>query len=227
MNTVWVTRTGADARSHPVPADRTIYTHLLSVGLPEIAPNPPPQNAKLIFTSSNGVNAFCRLTDLRHWPVYTVGQATGAFAHEAGFKNVNAAGGNVAALVNLIVKTDHAFSAPLYFATAKHISGDLVARLSRHGFHIQKEVLYKTQPVSIVPDTVKRVLETECPLTVFLYSSRGAKAFASLGLPFSALSTVSLSPQIDAILAGTPLSQRLVAREATHAAMCETLGLHP
>ena len=73
--TIWITRTlpaahkSAQAFAHLGLA--AAIAPLLLVSPPEVMPAMPPQEALLIFTSANGLSAFCQLTDDRHWPVVT------------------------------------------------------------------------------------------------------------------------------------------------------------
>src|SRR5712692_1972529 len=56
----------------------------------------------ILCTSANGVRALARLTDERALPLFAVGEASAARAHDDGFARVESAGGSLADLVRLV-----------------------------------------------------------------------------------------------------------------------------
>lgn len=64
---------------------------------------PPEDFAALAFTSANGVRAFAALSAARDRPAFCVGDATAAAAKAVGYLDVRSAGGDVDALLALLL----------------------------------------------------------------------------------------------------------------------------
>jgi uroporphyrinogen-III synthase len=98
----------------------------------------------LAFTSRNGVRAFAALSPDRSLPAFTVGEATAGAARRAGFDRVESAGGDVAALAQLIAARRSAFEGEVLYAAPETPAGDLPAALAERGVGARAEVVYRT-----------------------------------------------------------------------------------
>ncbi|NNC36993.1 MAG: uroporphyrinogen-III synthase [Acidimicrobiales bacterium] len=223
MKTVWITRTNSHK---PVSVPTGWHAHsnpLLTVAPAKIEPEPPHPDDVIVFTSGNAVRQFCAFTDRRNWPVYTVGDVTAELARSKGFQSVTSAGKDVFALRDLIAADKVLKSKRLYYASGLDISADLVGELKNRDLYIVRHVLYETHPISVVPSIIKAAIDNNAPLTVFLYSSKGAQALKALNLDFKNIQVVSISAQVDAILASERVKSRKIAQKPTHEAMIKLL----
>jgi len=223
VKTVWITRTAAHK-----PGDVPAGWHVLNIPLLHVtpapkAPNPPQHDDVLLFTSSNAVKIFGSFTAQRHWPVYTVGDATAEYAREIGFRNVISAGKDVSALCELIVQNKSLKSERLYYASGKDIRGDLETDLRAEGFRIERSVVYATSANPQASVTLQSEIDKRASMSVLLYSPKGAQVFRSMKLDFTKLETVSISATIDRNLEGLGIKRRKVAEHPTHTALIKQL----
>lgn len=223
MKAVWITRTDTGKPTLLPAGWKALKIPLLDLAPASQSPTPPNVNDVLIFTSGNAVHWFCKNTDKRDWPVYTVGDATANIAIKAGFKDIRSAGKDVAALRDLIVNESALKSKRFYYASGEDVSGDLETDLSQAGYNIVRAVFYETHPIQYVPEEIRASLSNNQPLTVLLYSFKGAQAFRALDLDFSRMKTISISANVDKILAGIGLKSRKTADKPTHNAMIKHL----
>src|SRR5262249_48258458 len=78
----------------------------------------------LLFTSSNGVHAFAAQATQRDIAAFAVGESTAAAARAAGFAEVRAAGGDVAALAQLVQAALDPRAGALIHISGAHVAGD-------------------------------------------------------------------------------------------------------
>ncbi|MBB5772153.1 uroporphyrinogen-III synthase [Brevundimonas vesicularis] len=175
---VWITRAepGA-ARTAARLRDmgfEPIVTPLLAIK--HLAPPVPDlaSFAALAFTSINGVAAFALLTPRRDLPVFAVGDATAQAAHDAGFRNVRSASGDLHALARLIASAIS--NAAVLVPQAEAPAGDFTAALTAAG----------ARNVSIQSLTVYRAIEMPAAApalfdAVLIHSPRAGQALAKRG----------------------------------------------
>lgn len=196
---VWITRArpGAEATAAKVAAlgFTPIVDPLLEVARIAASIDLGGVSA-LAFTSANGVQAFSRLTDVRGFPVFTVGRATAAAASEAGFVQVSSADGDVEDLARLISEVS---PGPVLWAGAREPAGDLVAALNQAGVAARGVAVYET--VDRMPSDATLAL-LDRPLTVLLHSPRAARGLAEIlrRRPAPALRALCLSEAVAAPL---------------------------
>jgi uroporphyrinogen-III synthase len=140
----------------------------------------------LLFTSANGVRSFAELAgarDLPGWrelPVFAVGNATAAAAHNAGFTTVESAAGDVAALAKLAAERLDPKAGALFHAAGSAVAGDLAGLLEQAGFTLRREMLYEARPADqLSPATVTNLSNGWFDLVLF-FSPRTAATFATL-----------------------------------------------
>lgn len=178
--------------------------------------NAMPQDGEaLAFTSSNGVRAFCALSDRRHWAVYTVGDSTAETARGLGFETVISANGDIESLAELILADQP--DAVLHLSGV-HVAGDLTGELESGGVSARREIIYGTQPVTELPEQAQQILGQDEPFIIALLSPRAALTLSRLwpkeGVE-AEVSFVSLSKNIDAALSKSVLGQRFITEDTS------------
>ncbi len=134
----------------------------------------------LLFTSANGVRAFCARSDERHLTALCVGDATGREALDVGFETVKSAGGDVEALAALVKDAlDPAQGALLHPAGSK-VAGDLKSLVENAGFAYRREVLYEAIKATQLPSAALEALRQNDIDGVLLFSPRTGAAFTRL-----------------------------------------------
>lgn len=126
----------------------------------------------LIFTSGNAVRAFCQNTEDRGLSVWVVGDVTAELARANGFKDVQSAGKDVAAL-NALLPTDEHIK-PLLYVRGEHI----LQELGRD--NIDEVIVYHTEIIKeILQDTLSSISQGEFSDVLF-FSKRTAEAFVDV-----------------------------------------------
>lgn len=169
-----------EARGHEV-----LLEPLLEIVAVPGEPVAASDSQAILFTSANGVRALlARNTDdmsaLRHLPVYTVGDATGRAAKEAGFAEVVSASGDVKALAALVAARVRPEAGPLLHVAASDVAGDLAGLLGAQGFAVTRAVLYEAKKAeALSTETAGALRRGEIPAALF-FSPRTASAFVAL-----------------------------------------------
>jgi uroporphyrinogen-III synthase len=127
----------------------------------------------LAFTSANAVRAFAALQPRRDLAVFTVGDATAAAAHQAGFVAVRSADGDVAALARVVAEA--APAGAVLHPGAETLAGDLAGALREAGLPARTLALYRTV---VVGDPGAGGAPPATLDTVLLHSPRAAGALA-------------------------------------------------
>jgi uroporphyrinogen-III synthase len=174
------------------------------------APVPDPQSYQgVLVTSANGARALARLVAWRDLPVWTVGEASAAEAARLGFVTVRAAGGDVAALADLVGGTLDSSAGKLLHVAANRLAGDLAGLLTERGFAVDKAVLYQAEPAEeLSPSLIDLVRKGGLELALF-FSPRTAATFVRLARPLGPdglreTSALALSPAVAAVLRDLP-----------------------
>lgn len=169
-----------EARGHDV-----LLAPLLEIVFSPGEPIAANDTQALLFTSANGVRALVErnahdLSALRHLPVYTVGDATGRAAQEAGFAEVLSASGDVKALAALVISRVRPEAGPLLHIAASDVAGDLSGLLAAQGFTVTRAVLYETKKTdALSAETSDALRRGDIPAALF-FSPRTATAFVAL-----------------------------------------------
>ena len=148
----------------------------------------------LIFTSRNGVTAFCRSTPRREIPCYCVGDATAQHAADEGL-NAMSCSGTANDIVTRII-ADHE-TGPCLHIRGEHGVGDVAKRLSDAGIPTREEVMYRQEPekLSLAAQTL---LQGEEPVVLPLFSPRTARLVFSSAQIAAPLKVVALSENVAA-----------------------------
>jgi len=173
----------------------------------------------LAFSSRRAVaalNGHPQMDDMRHLPVFTVGEATAEAARLAGYGTVFSADGDVKALGELILNTlpDGERRSGRYLAAADR-AGDLEGHLAAAGLSCQVAVLYRMESAEELPPQVLAALRDGSYDGVLIYSRRTAETLLTLLKAYelhhnlSNLPVYALSDQ-----AGEPLSEIMPVKVA-------------
>lgn len=133
----------------------------------------------LLFTSANGVRAFCEASPARDLTAWCVGPATFTEAEEAGFTSLEHADGNADDLAALVMQKAAPEEALLHVANAA-AAGNIAERLRKAGFRVMFAPLYRADAASRLPEAAFKALESSQTCTVLVHSAKGAASFASV-----------------------------------------------
>jgi uroporphyrinogen-III synthase len=134
--------------------------------------------------------------------VLAVGAASAAAARSAGFADVRAAGGDVAALAGLARSSLDPAAGALVHVAAGAVAGDLAGDLGRMGFEVRRAVIYDAIPVTVLPEAARAALAEGTLAAVLLFSPRTAATFvdlagqAGLGPALARIDAVCLSQPV-------------------------------
>ncbi len=189
--TIMITRPRDDALSYQTALQsHGFQTHLCP--LLEIKPlvfNPPVLGSYqgLVFTSSAGVHAFARWSDLladRNIPVFTVGDHTAEIAQTYGFNAVMSANGSSADLPALVYAHTNTLAntpaKPYLYVRGTHVARALVPAFQERGLCLEELTVYSADPVRALPLETINALETHQISAVTFFSKRTAETFIDL-----------------------------------------------
>jgi len=171
----------------------------------------------ILCTSANGVRALARSCDERGLPLFAVGDATAARARAEGFAGVESAGGAIGDLAGLVRARLSPAAGKLLHVAGSAVAGDLAGDLRRHGFAVERAVLYEARPVAELSATGTRALAAGIVDFALFFSPRTAAIFAQLaeraGLAAAmrCVTAISISAAADAALAPLEFGERRIA----------------
>jgi uroporphyrinogen-III synthase len=183
----------------------------------------------VLLTSANGARALAEASETRSKPVFAVGDVTARTAEALGFGNVASAGGNVAALADLVSERLKPEDGPLLHVSGVVVAGDLAGALAANGFDVRRFALYDAREVSALPDSARRALEARALDVAAFFSPRAAALFARLvgeaGLAqaCAAVTAVTISPAATEPLAALPFKATLAAAQPTRQAVLDVI----
>lgn len=134
----------------------------------------------ILATSANGVRALARLLPDRDLPVWAVGDATARMAREAGYHNVEAAGGDVHSLAALVKSRCNPESGAFLHAAGSVVAGDLAGDLGTAGFTVRRVVLYEAHTAQAVSAELAEALRGGGIGLALFFSPRTAATFVTL-----------------------------------------------
>ena len=210
--TVWITRTqpsaGESGRAFQAAGYDTITAPLLTLEHIKIL-KPVPKNAVLIFTSQNGVRAFCDSETSRNYPVVTVGDATAALARELGFLNVSSAAGTSDDIAPLIARAPDKDARYLHIS-GNHVRGTVSKDLDAMGLLAERRIYYRSAPVQALPNITLKDADIAA-----IFSPLAAQTLTGLCPDMAHISAVSISETADAALGSLAFKSRHIARAPT------------
>lgn len=131
------------------------------------------QYSSLIFTSINGVRAFCQNTKDRILPVLTVGDKTQVEVRASGFEQTKSASGNVDDLIALLSKEQA--EKPYLYCRGEHISRPLKEVVT--GVSIEEIILYHTEKQQKISSGCAEIIKAGGFSHVLFFSKRTAESF--------------------------------------------------
>lgn len=148
-------------------------------------PIPRRNEQAILFTSANGPRALQRrnsgdLSALAALPVYAVGDATAKAARAAGFRQVDSASGDVAALTALVLARLSPQEGPLLHVAGSQLAGDLAGRLTAAGFIVNRAAIYAARKATALSAATQEGLRLGLFDGVTFFSPRTAAAFVTL-----------------------------------------------
>jgi uroporphyrinogen-III synthase len=139
---------------------------------------PPPATLQAVLVASG--NAVDRIPPAYHGlTLLTVGDATAARAAQAGFATVHSANGDATALAALAAARLDPAAGPLLLAAGQRQSTILAADLRRHGFRVQRRVVYTASRVARFPAAAHAAIGNGLRAAMF-FSTETAETFAHL-----------------------------------------------
>ena len=182
------------------------------------APSPDLAGIQAILcTSANGVRALARLSDERALPLLAVGEATAERAREDGFTRVESAGGTVDELIRLVCERLRPEAGRLLHISGSVVAGDLAGALRRHGFAVERAVLYEARPAAGLSAGTARALDSGIVDFALFFSPRTAAIFArladnaGLAAALRSVTAISLSEAAEAALGDLCFRERWIA----------------
>ena len=134
----------------------------------------------LLFTSANGVRAYCARGGGLAFPVFAVGNATAQEAEARGFDTVESAAGNVEDLCALVKVRCEPKNGALVHPAGSAIAGDLGRALCQAGFEYRREALYSAEKArKLSQKCIDEFYDEKIKYALF-YSPRTARSFGSL-----------------------------------------------
>lgn len=217
LGAVWITRTEPSASQTAKQVKKLGFTPLVAplliLSAPQERPRLPEAGARLIFTSKNGIDAFCKYFTARNYSVLTVGEASAAYARAAGFKDVETAQGTSDSIPDQIIVSTSNLT-PIIHCAGKHVRGAVVETLVAAGFNARRDLYYRSQPVSELPD-----LSAQAIRAVLLHSPLAAQTLATLSPDLSDARLISISQATDDALGSLACKARIIAAHPTEAEM--------
>lgn len=134
----------------------------------------------ILATSANGIRAFSNAIGERNLPVLAVGEASARAARSLGFTKVEAAGGDVASLANLVRRRLDPGNGVLVHVAASVVAGDLKGLLEASGFEVRRAILYEARTAERLGEEVREALASGSLDAALFYSPRTAATFANL-----------------------------------------------
>jgi len=128
----------------------------------------------IIFTSTNAIK-FLNINDIpKNIYCFCVGEATEKKAKSFGFYNAISAGGNVDALIELIIRTFDKNIGKLIYVSSEFISKDLDIELTKKGYLVDRIVNYTSEPVVQIEQNTLEYIKKNKPDVVCVYSEKSA-----------------------------------------------------
>jgi uroporphyrinogen-III synthase len=134
--------------------------------------------AAVLVTSGNALPAL--LPVCRDRLILTVGDATARRAKAAGFSNVVSAGGDAAALTELVRQRLRTADGSLLLASGQGQGNALAAALRSDGYRVLRRVVYASRPVTALPEQAGLALAAGLVRAALFFSAETARHFVHL-----------------------------------------------
>lgn len=194
----------------------------LQASLPEL-----DNVAGLVFTSANGVRAFCERSAARGMVAWCVGPATEAEAKKEGFADVHNANGDAGELTAFIASQADPADGRLIHVANDAAAGQLVKSLRKHGFDVEFAALYTTRPAKALQPEAAQALQAGTLSAVLLHSAKGAAGLAPhlREANIAQVSAIAISERAAAPIAALPWHRVIIAEAPNEDALIKALRM--
>ncbi|HWM47546.1 MAG TPA: uroporphyrinogen-III synthase [Xanthobacteraceae bacterium] len=188
--------------------------------------------AAVLITSANAVRFLAthpRRAEMLALHVLAVGARSAQAAREAGFANVQSAGGDAQDLVRLVQARINA-PGPLLYLAGEVRSVDVAAALAKEGYRVDTVAVYRAHADACLPRHVAQALRSGMINGVLHFSRRSAQTFldalAGSGIAASSLTCnhFCLSRQVAEPLERNGVAHILIALRPDEAAVLDLVG---
>jgi len=188
----------------------------------------------VIVTSANASGAIAGNTAfvaLRKLPLFAVGERSAQAARQAGFANIESAGGDVRDLVHLLRERKADATAPLLYLAGEDRAADLTAELAVHAIAAEMRVVYRAVTAPFPPELVAALEVGGDVQAVLHFSKRSADNYLAgaraAGVAEQALAVrhYCLSAQVAAPLSAAGAKRVAIAPRPQETALIELLPL--
>ncbi len=134
----------------------------------------------LVATSRNALRALKghpQEDACKGFPIFVVGRATARLATEMGFETVIEGPSTAQALLGLILHAAEVNDGAIVHLSADNVAYNLCEELRRLGYHVFQPILYRSEPVEVLSETLQRNLMSGRIDGVLLLSGRTAEAY--------------------------------------------------
>ena len=139
----------------------------------------------IIFTSANAIK-FLNINDIpKNIYCFCVGEATEKKAKYFGFYNAISAGGNVDALIELIIRTFDKNFGKLLYVSSEFISKELDFELKKKGYLVDRVINYTSEPINQIEQNTWNYIKKNTPDVIFVYSEKSAINLKDLIMKYS------------------------------------------
>ena len=128
----------------------------------------------IIFTSTNAIKFLNTENIAKNIYCFCVGESTEKKAKYFGFYNAISAGGNVDALIELIIRTFDKNIGKLLYASSEFISKELDFELKKKGYSIDRVINYTSDPINQIEQNTLNYIKKNTPDVIFVYSEKSA-----------------------------------------------------
>lgn len=129
----------------------------------------------LVFSSSNAVTAFFKVSEPPSLPVFCVGDRTAQLARDLGFLDVHSAAGDFDALVGMVCNSR---AKSVLYLRGQNVTGDFPAALAPAGIKCESRVLYSAEPAGPPCTDVRDAFTAGLIRAVTIWSKRNATLFS-------------------------------------------------
>ena len=128
----------------------------------------------IIFTSANAIKLLDTKNISKKIECFCVGEATEKKAKYFGFYKAISAGGNVDALIELIIRTFDKNFGKLLYVSSEFISKELDFELKKKGYSVDRVINYTSEPINQIEQNTLDYIKKNTPDVIFVYSEKSA-----------------------------------------------------
>lgn len=150
------------------------------LGIEQLAVNVPlARYQAVVLTSANAARPDI-LENFKALPVYTVGDITAHIAHKAGCTNVISAKGTSNTLIQVLKEKLDPRDGAILYLRGHDVRTDLKSALAHETFAVNECVVYRTDTISKLPDTIAHAVQAQAYTVMAFFSPRGAQVADAL-----------------------------------------------